>query len=94
MTGKTMEYKLQNGSVVDDETLEAMAAEWESGQWEGHLENVVIGLPEQDADELVTVSFRLPKSRVRAIERVIDNTGLTKSEFYRRAIDRELAVSS
>ncbi len=89
-----MEYKLQDGNVVDDDALETMAAEWENGQWEGHLENVVVGIPEQASDELVTVSFRLPKSRVRAIERAIHSTGLTKSEFYRHAIDRELAASS
>lgn len=42
-----MDYRLKDGSIVDDDTLEEMAA-----AWEGHLENVVVGLPRQDADDL------------------------------------------
>lgn len=86
-----MEYKLKDGSVVDDGMLEEMAAEWEGGEWDGHLENVVVGLPKQDADDLVTVSFRMPKSRVAAVEAATRSHGISKSEFYRRAVDRELA---
>lgn len=86
-----MEYELKNGSVVDDDMLEEMAAEWEGGEWEGHLENVVVGLPRQDADDLATVSFRLPRSRVAAVEAATKSHGISKSEFYRRAVDRELA---
>lgn len=86
-----MDYKLKNGAVVDDGMLEEMAAEWEGGEWEGHLENVVVGLPKQDADDLATVSFRLPRSRVAAVEAATKSRGISKSEFYRRAVDRELA---
>ncbi len=57
--GKIVGYKLQDGSVVDDRALVAMAVEWVSGRWESRLENVVIGIPEQEADELLIVSFHL-----------------------------------
>lgn len=87
-----MEYKLKNGAAVDDDALEAMAIEWESGEWEGHLENVVVGLPQQDADDLATVSFRMPKSRVAAVAAATKSCGISKSEFYRRAVERELAL--
>lgn len=86
-----MVYKLRNGSVVDDGMLEEMAAEWEGGEWDGHLEDIVVGLPKQDADDLATVSFRLPRSRVAAVEAATRSHGISKSEFYRRAVDQELA---
>lgn len=87
-----MDYKLKNNRVVDDDMLEEMAAEWESGEWNGHLENVLIGLPKQDADDLATVSFRLPKSRIAAVEAATKSRGISKSEFYRCAVDKELAA--
>ena len=86
-----MEYRLKNGNVVDDDMLEEMAAEWEGGEWDGHLENVVVGLLKQEADDLATVSFRMPRSRVAAVEAATRVHGISKSEFYRRAVDRELA---
>lgn len=87
-----MEYQLKSGQTVDDAKLEKMAHEWESGEWEGHLENVVVGLPDPDEDVLTTVSFRMPTSRLAAIENAVRKAGITKSEFYRRAVDRELAA--
>ncbi len=82
---------MENGTVLSDDDLENMAAEWESGEWVGHLENVTMGVPKRDdADELTVVSFRLSKSRVAAIDAAVASHGLTKSEFYRRAVDREL----
>lgn len=88
-----MEYELKNGTVVDDDTLEAMAAEWESGAWEGHVENVVVGVPKEAADdEMTVVSFRMPKTRVDAVDAAAARLGVSKSEFYRRAVDRELAA--
>ncbi|MCI9129318.1 MAG: ribbon-helix-helix protein, CopG family [Eggerthellaceae bacterium] len=86
-----MNYETENGVILTDDQLEKMAAEYESGEWEGHLENVVMGVPKaDDADELTVVSFRLPKSRVAAIDATIANRGMSKSEFYRQAVDREL----
>ncbi len=87
-----MEYQLKNGGTIDDAALAEMAREWENGEWEGHLENVVVGLPDQGEDVLTTVSFRLPKSRLLAVEAAALRAGISKSEFYRRAIDRELAA--
>lgn len=87
-----MEYRLKDGRIVDDETLEEMAAEWENGDWEGHLENVVVGVPKPPEDDLTVVSFRIPKSRVAAVEAATGRHGMSKSEFYRRAVDRELAA--
>ncbi len=47
-----MEYKMENGVILTDNDLETMAAEYESGEWEGHLENAVMGASNiDDADE-------------------------------------------
>ena len=89
-----MEYRLRDGGTVDDGTLEEMAREWESGEWEGHLEDVVVDLPDPGEDALTTVSFRMPRSRLAAVEAAVQRAGITKSEFYRRAVDRELAALS
>ena len=88
-----MEYTLNDGSVVNDDLLEEMAAEWESGEWEGHLENVTVGVPKEAAqDDMTVVSFRMPKTRVEAVDAVTKRLGMSKSDFYRQAVDRELAA--
>lgn len=86
-----MNYKMENGKILTDDDFENMAAEYESGEWDGHLENVVMGVPRaEEGDELAVVSFRLSKSRLAAVEAAIANHGMSKSEFYRKAVDREL----
>ena len=90
----SMEYRLRDGGTVGDDALEEMASEWGRGEWEGHLENVVVGLPDPEEDALTTVSFRMPRSRLAAVEAAVLRAGITKSEFYRRAVDRELAALS
>lgn len=88
-----MKYETKEGIILTDDDLETMAAEYESGEWEGHLENVVVNVPKTEkTDELEVVSFRLPKSRIAAIEAAIANHGMSKSEFYRKAVDRELVA--
>lgn len=96
MKGKGMEHRLANGMVVTDAELDAEAGKWERGEWEGHLEDVRVAVPERDpdADELVVVSFRIPRSRARAVDAATSRLGVSKSEFYRRAVDRELAEAS
>ena len=44
-------------------------------------------------EEMTTVSVRLHKSRIEAINRIIKRDGLSRSEFIRRAIDQELITS-
>lgn len=91
-----MEYRLRDGSTVTDEELERDARAWESGDWEGRLEPVRVAVPERDADSdgMALVSFRIPGSRARAVEAAAKRAGISKSEFYRRAVDAELARMS
>lgn len=85
-----MEHKLMNGVAVTDEELERMASEFESGEWDGRLENVVLSVPRQEEATKVE-TFRITSSRA-AVKEATKAHGITKSEFYRRAVDRELTA--
>ena len=86
-----MDYKLANGSIVNDNMLEEMAGEWESGEWDGHLSNVTLAVPDREEPTKV-VTFRISESRAAAVKAATKKAGITQSEFYRRAVDRELAA--
>ena len=49
-----------------------------------------MGRPRLFDEELETVSFRLPKSRVDALEAAAKRRGETKSDLFREAVDRFL----
>lgn len=57
--------------------------------WDGS--RVSYGSPLKE--EMTTISVRLPKPRVAAIERVAGKGGLSRSEFVRRAVDQKLLMS-
>lgn len=78
------------GMTNDD--VDAIADACERGDysmWDGS--RVSYGSPLKE--EMTTISVRLPKSRVAAIERVAGKDGLSRSEFVRRAIDQELLMA-
>lgn len=52
------------------------------------------GKPRLCDEELVTVTVKIPQSRIAAMERVQREQGITRSEFVRRAIDHELVEFS
>lgn len=85
-----MERIARDGTVLTDELLDEMAKEYEAGTWEGPLGEVVMGRPRLFDEELETVSFRLPKSRVDALEAAAKRRGETKSDLFREAVDRFL----
>jgi predicted DNA binding CopG/RHH family protein len=86
-----MEYKLKDGSTLTDAEIENIASEYESGKWKGHLQNVTIVAPDREEATKV-VTFRLTESRAAAVKAATKKAGITQSEFYRRAVDRELAA--
>ena len=85
----TMTYIAENGVGLTDEMLNAMAAEYENGSWHG-IGKISAGRPRVFNEEMETVSFRIPKSRVAAIEAAAQRTGETKSDLFRSAVDRLL----
>lgn len=75
---------------VNEDQLDHMAAEYESGDWNGSVGPVVPGRPRIYDEELETISFRLPKSRVNAIDAKAKRNGETRSQFLRQAVDAAL----
>ncbi len=88
-----MEFKLENGTILSDDQLETMAEEYENGAWKGCGE-VTLGRPRLYDEDMETVSFRIPHSYIAAIDDASCKRGITKSEFYRQAIENELASLS
>ena len=75
---------------VTSEELEKSADAYERGEWpEGKTTR--IGRPPLYDDEYESVTFRLSKSRIRAIEGLMVQRGETRSEFLREAVDKALA---
>ena len=87
-----MGFEADNGTVLTDEMLDKRAEEYEDGTWSGHGE-VAMGRPRLYDEDMGTVSFRLPCSRIRAVEAAAKRQGESKSDFFRRSIDRELLES-
>jgi len=75
---------------VTDEQLESLAADYESGDWKGRLGPVVQGRPRLYEEEMRTVSFRIPASRLQAIDAHAERNGKSRSEFLRQVIDDAL----
>ena len=75
---------------VTDDQLDQMAAPYESGEWEGGVGTVIPGRPRLYDEEMETISFRLPKSRVNAIDAKARSNGETRSQFLRQAVDAAL----
>lgn len=88
----SMEFKDRSGEVITDERFDAMAEEYEAGTW-GGIGEITTGRPKLYDEDLETVSFRLPKSRIAAVEAVAKRRGESKSDFYRKAVDRALLLA-
>lgn len=89
--GKRDDEVLRSIGMASDD-VDAIADACERGDcsmWDGS--RVSYGSPLKE--EMTTISVRLPKSRVAAIERVAGKDGLSRSEFVRRAIDQKLLMS-
>ena len=75
---------------VTDEQLDSLAADYDSGDWKGRLGPVVQGRPRLYEEEMRTVSFRIPASRLQAIDAHAERNGKSRSEFLRQVIDDAL----
>lgn len=84
-----MNAKKTSLTNMTDEAWDALAKEYEDGTWSG-VGEITPGRPRLYDEDMETVSFRLPRSRIAAIEAVTARRGESKSEFYRKAVDRQL----
>lgn len=76
---------------VTADQLDAWADEYESADWSRmRFGEVINGRPRVSDEPLDSITVKIPHSRVMAMKRMQQETGVTRSEFVRRAIDHEL----
>jgi hypothetical protein len=88
-----MDYIAENGQAVTDEMFDAMAKEYEDGTWAGEFGKVIAGRPRLSGEETVTLTVKVPKSRMALIDTMAKKSGASKSAFVRDAIDKALFAS-
>ena len=90
MSGRDDEILASMGMTAEE--VDSIAAAAEAGDysmWDSS--RVSYGSPFDE--EMTTISVRLPKSRVEAMRRIERESGISRSEFVRRAIDQELLAA-
>lgn len=76
---------------VSTEQLDAWADEYENAAW-SHMRfgEITNGRPRIADEPLDSITVKIPRSRTVTMRRMQQQTGMTRSEFVRQAIDREL----
>ncbi|MBR5951470.1 MAG: toxin-antitoxin system antitoxin subunit [Actinomycetaceae bacterium] len=86
--------KTVDGVELTDDVLDAWADEAERGE----VGNLIImrpqGRPRIFAEELDTISFKLPHSLRLQLDAQAKNNGKTRSDFVRTAIEKELLATA
>jgi hypothetical protein len=78
---------------INDKQLDNETESYEDGTWTGSLGPVIQGRPRLYNEDLETISFKLPKSRVRALDATAKRNGESRSQFLRQAVDDALLSS-
>ena len=85
-----MVVKTKQGKPVTDEMLDKWADAFEQGKWPDG-KTVILGRPRLATEEIQSVTIKLPKSKVLALEEKAERMGYNRSEAVREAIDDYLA---
>lgn len=88
------EYILKGGTTLSDAQIEELARKAEQGDYPGSPGAWVIrpqGRPTQFAEDLVTVTLRVPASMRDALDQKARAEGKTRSQFLRQAIAQAIA---
>lgn len=88
------EYVLKGGTTLTDDQIEELARKAEQGDYPGSPGAWVIrpqGRPTQFAEDLVTVTLRVPASMRDALDQKARAEGKTRSQFLRQAIAQAIA---
>jgi hypothetical protein len=81
--------KTKSGRQVTEVMLDNWTDAFERGEWpEG--KTVVLGRPSLADEEIRLVTFRLPLSKLAAIDEIAASEGETRSEFLRSLVDQRL----
>ncbi len=72
------------------EEVEQIVSKVESGDLSDFdVSKVIEGRP-LEQEPMETISLKIPSSRVKAVNKIAKQEGVSRSEFVRRAIDNEL----
>lgn len=76
----------EDGIEITDELVEQWAAPWERGEIPGTPGEIVVGRPRISTEDLATVTFKLPKSQVGALDDIAKRAGETRSQYLRTLV--------
>jgi hypothetical protein len=86
-----MRFKADNGFVITDDLVEKWAARYESGNYPGTGAEIVVGRPRLAQERTLSVNFRLPESKLIALETLASKNGCNRSQVLRDAVDDYLS---
>jgi hypothetical protein len=86
-----MDIKSKNGVKFTDAMFDELAAAYESGKWPGRATGeIVMGRPRLADEDAKTVTFKLPVSKIAALDKFANDHDKTRSETLRQAVDELL----
>lgn len=90
-----MEYKMKGGIVLTDEDFERMSDQAARGDYPGTPGKWVMrpqGRPRISEEELVTITFKVPRSIRAEVDSMASARGVSRSDFMRAAVDAALTA--
>ena len=84
----------KNGVELSDEMIEQIAAAFERGEWPGIESRIVQGRPLKFNEELQSVTFKVPVRKLAAIDQRAAERGVSRSDYLRNLLDRDIVASS
>jgi hypothetical protein len=88
-----MSITTKNGIEITDEMMEQIADAFERGEWPGTESRIVQGRPLMFGEELQSVTFKAPARKVEAIDRKAASLDVSRSDYLRSLVDRDLATA-
>ncbi|MEG2982363.1 MAG: hypothetical protein RR794_01765, partial [Raoultibacter sp.] len=85
-----MTFTAKNGVKITDEMLDRWAEAYESGNLPGKGREIVVGRPRLSDEELISITFKMPKSRLTKLDTTAKQLGETRSEFLRATVEQAL----
>lgn len=85
-----MPYRLADGTILTDEQIDELADKAEHGELPGKAGKLLVappGRPRISKEDLVTIAFKVPRSRRDELDRAAAARSESRSEFLRHALD-------
>lgn len=77
---------------LTEEEVDSIVSKVEAGDLSDFNMSMVIEGRPLDNEPMETISLKIPRSRIKAVNRMAEREGVSRSEFVRRAIDNELVA--